>query len=68
MKNYNNKEVNHKIGIYCRQYQRGDPGIPSSPERCDRLPGSATECIPFRTAERWFCKENLRVHYQESCG
>ena len=26
----NNKEVNHKIGIYCRQYQRGDPGIPSS--------------------------------------
>ncbi len=36
-------------------------------ERCHRLSGSAAERIPKRIAERWICKEDFRIHYQESC-
>lgn len=44
-------------GIYCRQHQRSHSGIPDALKRRHRLPGSAAERIPKRTAERRICQK-----------
>ena len=60
-----NHQAVQQPGIYCRQHQRSHSGIPDALKRRHRLPGSAAERIPKRTAERRICQKDLRVHLQE---